>query len=144
MYEIGEGTVLKIIGSLNPLNNFVKVSSRMDELVDESVTFIAASYGSHDRTNRSAARYDIWTSKMANNKLTTAPQLKTIPPTTEAFGEHVRRVHFQVAIGAQLFSKIHLFSIIIVLGGHWMKHRNHLTPYHFLLLYYLHPRTCYS
>ena len=89
MYGIGKGTVLKVIRSLNPLNNLVKVSARMDEVIEESVRFIAACNGSHERTNMSAARYDIWTSKMANKKLTTAPQLKTLPPTTEAFGEHV-------------------------------------------------------
>ncbi|KAK2153152.1 hypothetical protein LSH36_305g00040 [Paralvinella palmiformis] len=70
----------------------------MDEVIEGSVRFIAACYGSHERTNMSAARYDIWTSKMANTKLTTALQLKILPPTTEAFGEHVHRAHFQVAI----------------------------------------------
>ena len=98
MYGIGKGTVLKVIRSRNPLNKLGKISARMDEVIEESVRFVAACYGSRERTNMSAARYDIWTSKMANKKLTTAPQLKTLPPTTEAFDEHVHRAHFQVAI----------------------------------------------
>jgi len=51
------------------LTNLGKVSARMDEGIKESVRFIDACYGSHERTNMSAARYDIWTSKMANKKL---------------------------------------------------------------------------
>ena len=48
----------------------------------------------------SVVRYSVWASKMANLKLTSAPKLKTLPPTTAAFGEHVRvrRAHFQAAI----------------------------------------------
>ena len=60
----------------------------MDDVIEESGRFIAACYGSHERTNISAARYDIWTSKMANKKLTTALQLKTLPSATEAFDDN--------------------------------------------------------
>jgi len=35
---------------------------------------------------------------MASKRLTTAPQLKTLPSTKEAFGEQVHRAHIQVAI----------------------------------------------
>jgi hypothetical protein len=97
MYGIGRCTVFKVIQSLNPLNNLGKVSARMGEVNEESIGLIAACYGSHERTNMSAGRYDIWTSVMAN-KMTTAPQLKTLPVTTGAFGEHIHRTHFQVTI----------------------------------------------
>ena len=45
-----------------------------------------------------AVRFDIWSQKMGNKKLTAAPQLKSLPPTTEAFTEHVHRAHFQAAV----------------------------------------------
>jgi len=35
---------------------------------------------------------------MSNPKLNAAPQLKTLPPTNEAFEEHVYRAHLQTAI----------------------------------------------
>jgi len=35
---------------------------------------------------------------LANIKLTSEPQLNTLPPTTYAFVEHVHRAHFQAAI----------------------------------------------
>ncbi|KAK2147615.1 hypothetical protein LSH36_544g03002 [Paralvinella palmiformis] len=106
----------------------------MDDVIEESGRFIAACYGSHERTNMSAIRYDIWTSKMANKKLTAVPQLKTLPPTTEVFGEHVHRAHSRVVIWRKLFSKIRLILILVILDGHCMKDRNHLTPTHFLLI----------
>jgi len=35
---------------------------------------------------------------MGKAKVTSAPELKTLPPTTEAFEENVRRAHFQTVI----------------------------------------------
>ncbi len=46
----------------------------------------------------SEIRYDIWSSKMANAKLTSAPDLKSLPPTVDAYEVHVRRAHFQASI----------------------------------------------
>ena len=43
-------------------------------------------------------RYTVWLSKMSNPKLNSAPDSKDLPPTTEAFEEHVYRVHLQTAI----------------------------------------------
>ena len=43
-------------------------------------------------------RYTVWLSKMSNPKLNSAPDSKALPPTTEAFEEHVYRVHLQTAV----------------------------------------------
>ncbi|KAK2153873.1 hypothetical protein LSH36_282g01033 [Paralvinella palmiformis] len=88
----------------------------------------------------SAVRYDIWTSKMANKKLTTAPQLKTLPPTTEAFGEHVHRAHFQVAIWRSALQQ----DPPNLNPRHFEWSLDDLTSCHFLLMYYLHPLKYYS
>ena len=44
----------------------------------------------------SAVRYSIWQSKMGNKK--SAPDLKSLPPTSDAFEEHVHRAHYQAAV----------------------------------------------
>ena len=75
-----------------------KPTVQMGLVVEEATNFIAACYGSGNVPNMSTARYNIWTSKMANKKLTSAPSLKVLPPTTEAFQQHVHRAHFQAAI----------------------------------------------
>lgn len=43
-------------------------------------------------------RYVVWSSKMSNNKLNSAPDLKVLPPTTETFEKHVCRAHLQTGI----------------------------------------------
>ena len=98
LYGIGKGTVLRVIKSHHTLNCLGKVTQDMDKVIAEANEFISACYGSHVTGDMSSIRYAIWTSKMANKKLTSAPQLKTLPPTTEAFAEHVHRAHFQAAI----------------------------------------------
>ena len=46
----------------------------------------------------SDARYQVWLRKIGNKKSTSAPKLKSLPPTSEAFAENVKRAHFQTAV----------------------------------------------
>ena len=46
----------------------------------------------------SSVRFDVWVSKTSNARLTSAPELKCLPPTHEGFQQHVRRAHFQTMI----------------------------------------------
>jgi len=63
----------------------------MTDIIAEATCFITACYGS-------PASAEVWTAKMCNSKLSSAPDLKVLPPTTEAFKQHVYRAHFQTAI----------------------------------------------
>ena len=46
----------------------------------------------------SDVRKDVWATKMGKPKVTTTPDLKVLPPTTETFEQNVRRAHIQTAI----------------------------------------------
>ena len=46
----------------------------------------------------SATRYEVWTGKPSKRKVTGAPRLKSLPPTSEAFEQNVSRAHFQVSV----------------------------------------------
>ncbi len=70
----------------------------MDDVIAESTKFIAACYGYPDATDMSKLRYKVWSNKMGNKKLNSAPELKVLPPTSEALGEHIYRAHLQTAI----------------------------------------------
>ena len=59
---------------------------------------MAACYGSKKNESMSDVRIDVWSTKMGRKNVTTAPQLKNLPPTTEAFQMNVRRAHIQTAI----------------------------------------------
>ena len=40
-------------------------------------------------------RVEMWSKKMGKKNITAAPELETVPPTSEAFKENVLRAHFQ-------------------------------------------------
>ena len=44
------------------------------------------------------ARYAAWLAKTGNKKARKVPNLNTLPPTSEALQEHIKRAHIQVAI----------------------------------------------
>ena len=93
MFGIGKGKALKTIGnSKYSLEKLGDSNIPFDQVLEEATQFVIACYGSRER-NMSAARYGIWTTKMANKKWKSAPILKVLPPTTEAFELHVRRAH---------------------------------------------------
>ncbi|KAG1649287.1 hypothetical protein GQR58_029151 [Nymphon striatum] len=55
-------------------------------------------YGRKVKGDMSTIRHSVWTSKMVNPKITSLPKLKSLPPTHEAFGEHVYLAHYQTSI----------------------------------------------
>ena len=69
----------------------------MNDVYKEAERFMLACYGSSKSKDMCAARYDIWLSKLSKKNPSAVPQLKSLPPTSEAFGEHVKRAHFQAS-----------------------------------------------
>ena len=98
IYGIGKVSALKVLKSGMTVNLLGQNDADMDDVVSEATRFIAACYGSRTKGDLSEIRYTIWASKMANTKITSAPKLKSLPPTNESFVEHVRRAHHKTAI----------------------------------------------
>lgn len=78
----------------------------MDEIIAEATPFIPAFYVSKDDGDMFDVRYAIWISKISSRKISVAPKLKTIPPTTERFTEHVYRAHCMSADPPQM-NRVH-------------------------------------
>ena len=70
----------------------------MEEIEKEATEFIAACYGAKESGDMSRVRNEIWEKKISNKNITSAPSLRTLPPTRGAFQEHSRRSHFQCMI----------------------------------------------
>ena len=68
----------------------------MDEVLFEATQFVARCYGCASSESMAATRYEVWIGKTSKGKVTGAPKLKSLPPTSEAFVQNVRRAHFQV------------------------------------------------
>jgi len=96
--NVGKGIVFKVLSNGYELSKLGVIEEDFDEVLNEATSFIGACYGSKCQKSMSDIRFDIWTKKMGNRKATTAPKLRSLPPTTEAFAEHVKRAHFQMSI----------------------------------------------
>ena len=98
IFSIGKVTALKALRSGCQLKSLGEKDADIDVVVSEATAFVAACYGSKEKGNMSAVHHDVWTSKLTKPNITSAPKLKCLPPTQEAFIEHVRRSHYQTAV----------------------------------------------
>ena len=100
------GTVLKVLRSEQwSLDKLGVTQEQIDDVMPQCVSFIAACYGHQAESSMTAVRYKIWTHKMGNHKLNTALKLRVLPPTTEAYEQHVRRAHLQAERGCPACSQ---------------------------------------
>lgn len=98
LFGIGKTTVIKVLKSKRTLTKLGVTEELMSNIAYEATKFIAACYGFPNEEDMTSLRYVVWSNKMSNNKLNSAPHLKVLPPTTEAFEMHVNRSHLQAAI----------------------------------------------
>jgi len=99
MHGVGKMTALKIFQNKYMLSTLGTEVDDLAPVISESTAFIAACYGCKEQGNNiSEVRYSVWSSKMANHNITACPKLKSLPPTHDAFVQHVYRSHYQVRI----------------------------------------------
>jgi len=72
----------------------------IDDVVIEATMFTATCYGVNVKAGEdmSDVRVEVWSRKIGKKNITSAPELKSLPPTSEAFRENVKRMHIQAAI----------------------------------------------
>ena len=80
MSVIGKKTALNILQKGNRLCLLGDIDAPLNEIINESWKFIAACYGIDKYTTMTMARYHLRNKKLTNQ---TAPQLKSLPPSTE-------------------------------------------------------------
>ena len=94
----GKGTAIKALEAGHSLCKLGEVDVCIDEAVAEATGFITACYGTKERNSMSDVHNDVWATKMGKPKVTTMPDLKVLPSTTEAFEQNVWHAHIQTAI----------------------------------------------
>ena len=92
-HGIRKASVLKKVESWLSLSKLGLVDADMREVIQEATFFISSCYG-YPSECMTTARIKEWSSKTAKAR-TSAPKLASLPPTTEAFQENVKRAHFQ-------------------------------------------------
>ena len=100
-FGVGKGTALRAINAGFHLNSLGDLKRSLTEVYFEATRFIGKCYGVNVEgvsTEMSDIRVKVWSHKMTLKKVTAAPDLKALPPTTQAFKENVKRAHIQAAI----------------------------------------------
>ena len=93
---LGKGTVIKILKDDKKRRDTLCITAESKDSVRlQSIAFDASCYGHDNESNITALRYLICLKKMSNHKLNSSPELKVLPPTSEAFKQHILSAHFQ-------------------------------------------------
>ena len=99
-FGVGKGKAIAALKAGYKLDSIGLPGARLETVIKEATRFIAACYGEKvgPGENMSDIRYRQWISKMSRKSAVSVPKLKTLPPTTEAFIENVKRAHIQACI----------------------------------------------
>ena len=94
--NIGKGTALKVLQSGKIMLSVGKIDGCASAIIQDSTQFISACYGQATSSpTMFNTRFHVWSAKVSNPKASSAPQLRALPPTTEAFEQHAIRGHYQ-------------------------------------------------
>ena len=74
------------------------IQEHFEDVKTQCTMFVTSCYGYPNQPDMTSLRYKVWTNKMSNHKLNSAPKLRILPPTTEAFDQYVKGAHLQAAI----------------------------------------------
>lgn len=99
-FGIGKATVLKMLRSGHSLDLLGAPGHTMESVIQQATCFISACYGQTNCSTMSEARLKVWLSKTGKGLST--PKLCTLPPTTDAFKENVKRAHHQALVWSSL------------------------------------------
>ena len=97
MFGIGKVLALKALNDGYSLVSLGNKRADFADVLQECTAFVAAYYGCKNVPTVSQVRLQAWNTKVANAK-SAMPKLKSLPPTTEAFQENVKRAHLQACI----------------------------------------------
>ncbi len=98
LYGNGKARAIKVLQKGCTLLNLGNPNAHISDVITEATLFVAATYGSRVAGNMSDIRFGIWSAKTARKHIHKTPELRSLPPTSEAFGENVKRAHLQTAI----------------------------------------------
>ena len=96
MWGVGKATTVKVLGKGYALRKMGDTEADIYSVISEATRYVYACYGFDG--NLSEARYKLWFSKTGKRTVTRVPELKALPPTSDAFKENVNRAHIQVCI----------------------------------------------
>ena len=99
-HGIGKTTVIKVLQSGFQFESVGDPAADIGMVVKEATRFIAACYNVpiNPEDTMTDVRYRVWVSKTGRKGARVQPKLKSLPPTSEAFAENVKRTQLQASI----------------------------------------------
>jgi len=91
-----KNTVLKVVRGGISLSLLGNIDAPLPAVIEQATSFMAVCYGQKCDT-MSNARLTAWAAKTGKGQVST-PRLCSLPPTTEACVENVKRTHHQASI----------------------------------------------
>ncbi|KAK3890902.1 hypothetical protein Pcinc_005201 [Petrolisthes cinctipes] len=99
-FGVGKVKAVKVLKAGYKLDSMGQPEAQQKTVILEATQFIAACYGEKAGPDDSMSdiRYRHWISRMGRKTAASVHQLKSLPPTSEALVENVKRAHFQACI----------------------------------------------
>ena len=98
--ELERQLFIKTLRSGHSLSLLGTPGNSMASVIQQATSFIFACYGQTHCSSMLETRLKVWLSKTGRRSST--PKLCTLPPTTEAFKENVKRAHHQALVWRSL------------------------------------------
>jgi hypothetical protein len=96
-YGVGKVRMLKVLQEGFSLSLFGDIHALLPDITLKASKFVAACYGHKDCSSMYDAMKRSWITKVGKGS-TVIPKLCSLPPTTGAFQENVKRAHLQAAV----------------------------------------------
>ena len=101
-YGVGKGTALKVLKDGHSLSLLGVIDSPIEAVIAQATKFISACYGQYSTIeSMSETRWRVWASKTGRTSAVPT-KLCSLPPTSEAFKENVKRAHHQAIMWRSL------------------------------------------
>ena len=95
-FGVGKGKMLKVLKKRVSVDMIGNIQADWSNVM--TTKFTAECYGQPKATSMSEARVSVWTAQIGKPGMTHVPKLASLPSTTIAFAENVKRAHLQTFI----------------------------------------------
>lgn len=114
-HGIGKGKMLKTVKAAKcSLSLLGDINASMEHITKQATAFMCKCYNVANAPTMTEARIKVWTTRTGRKAASKVPKLCSLPPTSEAFEENVKRAHFQC--GGKHFKSPQIL-ILLSMGG---------------------------
>ena len=97
-FSTSKATILKVLNNGKSVKQLGMADVDMVDTISEAQLFMSMCYNVENDGSMSETQYKVWFARMAKVNICSAPKLRSLPPTLDAFAQHVYRAHYQTMI----------------------------------------------